>query len=40
VCAKSALDIPRVRRVAELIVEELKRTRRRECGGSQVRSLL
>lgn len=29
VCAKSALDIPRVRRVAELVVEELKRTKRR-----------
>lgn len=29
VCAKSALDIPRVRRVAELIVDELKRTKRR-----------
>lgn len=29
VCAKSALDIPRVRRVAELIVEELKHARRR-----------
>ena len=29
VCAKSALDIPRVRRVAEMLVEELKRTRRR-----------
>lgn len=29
VCAKSALDIPRVRRVAELIVTELQRTRRR-----------
>jgi len=29
VCAKSALDIPRVRRVAELVVDELKRTQRR-----------
>lgn len=29
VCAKSALDIPRVRRVVELLVEELKQTRRR-----------
>jgi len=29
VCAKSAMDIPRVRKVAELIVEELKRTKRR-----------
>lgn len=29
VCAKSALDIPRVRRVAELIIDELKHTKRR-----------
>ena len=29
VCAKSALDIPRVRRVAELLVVELKHARRR-----------
>ena len=29
VCAKSALDIPRVRRVAELLVDELKRTKRK-----------
>jgi DNA-binding transcriptional LysR family regulator len=29
VCAKSAMDIPRVRKVAELIVDELKRTKRR-----------
>ena len=29
VCAKSALDIPRVRRVVELLVEELEHTRRR-----------
>ena len=29
VCAKSALDIPRVRRVVELLVEELKHARRR-----------
>ncbi|HEY1088333.1 MAG TPA: LysR substrate-binding domain-containing protein [Archangium sp.] len=29
VCAKSAMDIPRVRKVAELIVDELKRTTRR-----------
>jgi hypothetical protein len=29
VCAKSALDIPRVRRVAEMLVDELKRTKRR-----------
>ncbi|MBU8897819.1 LysR family transcriptional regulator [Corallococcus sp. H22C18031201] len=28
VCAKSALDIPRVRRVAELLVEELERARK------------
>lgn len=30
VCAKSALDIPRVRRVAELLVDELSRFRRRQ----------
>ncbi len=29
VCAKSALDIPRVRRVSELLVAELQRTKRR-----------
>jgi DNA-binding transcriptional LysR family regulator len=29
VSAKSAMDVPRVRRVAELIVEELKRTKRK-----------
>jgi DNA-binding transcriptional LysR family regulator len=29
VCAKSALDIPRVRRVAEMLVDELKHTKRR-----------
>jgi DNA-binding transcriptional LysR family regulator len=29
VCAKSALDIPRVRRMSELLVSELQRTRRR-----------
>lgn len=29
VCAKSALDIPRVRKVSELLVEELERAKRR-----------
>ncbi|MGA9521156.1 MAG: LysR family transcriptional regulator [Myxococcaceae bacterium] len=29
VCAKSALDIPRIRRVSELVVEELSRAKRR-----------
>jgi DNA-binding transcriptional LysR family regulator len=33
VCAKSALDIPRVRRVSELLVDELERTRKASPSG-------